>query len=492
MLPNDVLLDIFDLSLDVTWRTKWHRLVHVCQKWRKIVFSAPRRLNLELICQDEKPVRNTLYVWPPLPIKMFYFGVQKSSSYLNNKFGDDVDNIIAALEHKDRICEMTLFNARSSEMEEMLAAMQEPFPALVNLKLRPKSSFGEAQDVRVADSFLGGSAPRLQLLSLDRIRLPFLGLQVLLSSASGLNRLLLKNVPNSVYFSPDEIVTCLSGLTRLKELEITFQSPRSRPVRESRHPPPPTRILLSDLTKLTFQGVSEYLEDLVAQIDAPPLQTLSITFFHQLFIHTPQLSRFIGRAPRLKGHDEARVVFTHLSARVTLRLPSWSEDSREQEIRVRISCKHPDLQLLSLVQVCTSSFPQTFIPTVKHLYVLENRAYEPAWETDLWDWETNVQNAQWLQLLQPFVAVRDFYISKKFVPLIAPALDELVGERITEALPALDCLFLDGLRVSGPIRDAIRSFVAARQISTHSIAASYWDCDEEDWWEDGWWEGDDD
>jgi hypothetical protein len=483
MLPNDVLLDIFDFSLDVIWRGMWHRLVHVCQKWRKIVFSAPRRLNLELICKDGRAVRNRLYVWPPLLIKMSYYGIQKSSPHLKTKFGDDVDNIIAALEHKDRVCEITLFNAPSSEMEEMLAAMLEPFPALIDLKLKPKLAYGDAPDVRVFDSFLGGSAPRLRILSLDRILLPCPGLQKLLLSASGLNSLLLKNIPDSVYFSPDAIATCLSGLTKLKELEITFQSPRSRPIRESRHPPPLTRILLPALTKLTFQGVSEYLEDLVAQIDATALQTLSITFFHQLFFHTPQLSRFIGRAPRLKGHDEARVVFTHSSARVTLRLPTWS-DSREQEIRVGISCKHPDLQLLSLVEICTSSFPQTFIPTVKHLYILESREYyEEAWQNDLEDWENNIQNGQWLQLLHPFIAVKDFYISGKFVPLIAPALQELVGERVTEAIPALECLFLDGLRASGPVRDVIGPFVAARQLSTHPIVASYWDCEEDDWWE---------
>jgi len=335
---------------------------------------------------------------------------------------------------------------------------------------------------------LGGSAPRLRILSLDHILLPFLGLQKLLSSASGLDTLLLKNIPDSVYFSPDAIVTCLSKLTRLKELEITFQSPRSRPVRESRHPPPPTRILLPALTKLTFQGVSEYLEDLVAQIDAPPLQTLSITFFHQLLFHTPQLSRFISRTPGLKGHDEARVVLTHWSTRVTLRLPSWSDHSREQEtreIRVGISCKHPDLQLLSLVQICNSSFPQSSIRTVKHLYILESREYEEeAWENDLEDWENNIlQNGQWLQLLHPFIAVKDLYISEKFAPLVAPALQELVGERVTEALPALECLFLDGLRASGPVRDAIRPFVAARQLSTHPIVASYWDCEQDDWWE---------
>lgn len=109
------------------------------------------------------------------------------------------------------------------------------------------------------------------------------------------------------------------------------------------------------------------------------------------------------------------------------------------------------------MQVCTSSFPQTFITTVRHLYILESREYqEHEWNNDAEYFEIGTQNSQWLQLLYPFIAVKDFYISEKIVPFAGPALQELVGERITEALvPALECLFLDGLRASGPIMDAI-------------------------------------
>ncbi len=479
MLPNNVLLEIFDLYLIMGWiGNTWHRLVHVCQKWRNIVFRSPCRLNLQIFCTDERPVRRTLDVWPPLLIKICYYGFQKSTGFLKYKFGDDVDNIIAALEHNDRVCEMTLFNAPGLEMEKVLKAMQEPFPALTELKLRPVIGLGAASVIHVPDSFLGGSGPRLRTLSLEGIPVPFPGLQKLLLSATDLVHLQLRKISDSVYFAPEAIVTCLSALTRLEQLELTFLSPRSRPDRESQRPP--IRILLPAITQLTFQGVSEYLEDLVAQIDAPKLQALSITFFHQLFFHNPQLARFISRAPSLKGHDEVRVVFEDNNIRITFLFPSRPH-SREQEIRLGISCVHPDLQLSSLAQVCTSSFPQTFIPTVKHLYILESRQYpRPHWENNM------IQNRQWLDLLHPFTTVKNLYLSEKILPHIAPALQELVGERVTAALPALQCLFLDGLRTSGPVQETIMPFVDARQLSTHPIVASYWD-----WEEDEWWEGDD-
>ena len=108
------------------------------------------------------------------------------------------------------------------------------------------------------DGFLGGSAPRLQSLELDSI--PFPALPKLLLSATDLVHLTLWNIPHSGYISPEAIVTGLAVLANLKSLTIEFESPLSRPDRESRRPPPPTRTVLPALTRFEFQGVSEYLE----------------------------------------------------------------------------------------------------------------------------------------------------------------------------------------------------------------------------------------
>ena len=115
-------------------------------------------------------------------------------------------------------------------------------------------------------------------------------------------------IPHSGYFSPEAIVTSLSvSSTTLEHLEIQFQSPQSRPDRNSRRPPLPTRALFPVLTVLEFEGASEYLEDLVAQIDTPLLHRFQITFFHQRTFDIPQLTLFLSRTPTFK---EARVVFT--------------------------------------------------------------------------------------------------------------------------------------------------------------------------------------
>ncbi|KAI0292174.1 hypothetical protein BC826DRAFT_1105663 [Russula brevipes] len=50
-LPDDVLIEIFDFYLDkknIVWPRdwdrsvdEWHTLVHVCKKWRNVVFASP-------------------------------------------------------------------------------------------------------------------------------------------------------------------------------------------------------------------------------------------------------------------------------------------------------------------------------------------------------------------------------------------------------------------------------------------------------------------
>ena len=163
--------------------------MHVCRKWRIVVFGSPRRLNLRLPCLASTPVRETLDVWPRLPIVVA--GTLKEES--------GVDNLVAVLEHNDRICEFSPWNVLSLQLEKVLAAMQQPFPVLTHLQLQNLQP-GDETAVIVPDSFLGGSVPRLQTLFLDRI--PFPGLPKLLLSATHLVVLNLWGIPHSGYIPP--------------------------------------------------------------------------------------------------------------------------------------------------------------------------------------------------------------------------------------------------------------------------------------------------
>lgn len=289
MLPDAPLLVIFDCYLRGSGELEaWRTLVHVCRKWRNLVFGSSNRLNLRLVCTPRRRVREMLDIWPPLPIVMSPYGLSKLSTRA-------ADNIIAALEHNDRIQHVELWEVSSSLLNKAFQVMQGPFPVLTDLDIRCDED--EIAPV-VPDSFLGVFAPRLRKLSLDNI--PFPGLPKLLFSASDLVEISLWHIPHSGYISPSAMVDCLSSLDRLESLWLLFKSSQSRPDRETRPPPPQTRCVFPSLAHFEFKGASDYLEDFVARINAPLLDHLDIGFFHQLLFDTPQLAQFISRTPSLR------------------------------------------------------------------------------------------------------------------------------------------------------------------------------------------------
>jgi hypothetical protein len=369
-----------------------------------------------------------------------------------------VDNIIAVLEHNDRVCQIDLRNVPSSQLAKVSAAMQVPFPELTHLWL-------ESNDEMVPvlpDSFLGGSAPPLISLRLDRI--PFPGLPKIFLSATHLatlHQLHLLHIPHSGYFSPEAIGAALSKLTGLEVLWLEFQSPQSRPDLESRRPPPVTRSDLHVLTYFSFKGVSEYLDDLVACIDAPRLNTMSITFFNDMVFDAPQLIQFVNRTPKFNALERAHVSFRVDAAEVHLS----PRRSGYEGLNVNISCRELDWQVSSVGQVCSSCFPP--ISTLEDLYT--------SLASDLQQgWQDYIENVLWLGLLRSFTTVRNLYLSKQVARLITPALKELVGGRTTEVLPALQNIFLEQFQPSGPDQEGVGQLVAARQVISRPIAVSRW------------------
>ena len=460
MLSDVALLEIFHFYVKERgiWIENWHTLVHVCRKWRNIVFESPRRLNLRLLCRPSTPVREMLGIWPLLPIVM-------SIQFYDLEWLGKIPNrhIAAAvlLEHNNRICEMHYHNVY---LGFILDAMMQPFPALTCLSLQ---YMGTAPVV--SNSFLGGSAPLLRSLTLSGV--PFPGLPNLLLSAAHLVHLELKDIPYSGYLSPNTMVTTLSTLTRLEYLTIKFESFVSR--QKSPHSPLLARAFLPVLTAFHFRGFDKYLEDLVVWMDAPILKELKITFFdHEDIFDSPQLSQFICRAKEFSAHDEARLEIDH-SAGVSVTVPQKLGGVFNLEIR-ELSYGLEDFtsdRLTSLVQVCNSSFPLPLIPSVECLRIF-HAGYIPL------SLRSNPQDRKWLELFHLFTAVKALYISWEFVPYIVPALHELIGEleRVTEVLPALQTVFLENLPIE-PIfsyQEGIERFAAARQHAGRPITV-FWE-----------------
>ena len=449
VLPDDVLLGIFDFYVDPSCKSKttieaWQTLVHVCRRWRNLVFQSPRRLNLRLYCTPRAPARDRLDVWPALPLLV--------SGILTILSG--TDNIVAALRQSNRVCQVDL---SGSQLDKVLAPMHVPFPELTALQLW---SHDRDNPMVISDTFLGGSAPRLRFLFLHSISFP--GLPKLLLSATHLVYLHLLYIPVSEYISPEAIVAPLSVLSSLESLMLRFECPR--PDREISSLPSPKRSILPALAIFCFEGSIEYLEQLLTRIDAPQLNKTFISFSPRIDVNFdfPQLVQFINRTPTLGALDEAHVQFQDDSTSLGFRYRTRTSKSSADEFLIDISCRVSPLRLPSIKQVCNPSLH--LLSTVEDLYI-EHRY----WGNDA------IGNDLWLQLLLPFIAVKNLYLSKEFAPGIAAALQEHIGDRITEVLPSLQNIFVEELEPSEPFEKYFGQFVAARQLSNHTIAVSVWD-----------------
>ena len=112
-LPDDILQQTFEFYLgkddadeiDFGYNYDgWQTLVHVCCRWRFIVFASPRRLNLKLYCTERRLANSkALDIWPTLPLVVFSPDLQ---------FNEDVTNVIAALKHHNRVCKIDFCSAK--------------------------------------------------------------------------------------------------------------------------------------------------------------------------------------------------------------------------------------------------------------------------------------------------------------------------------------------------------------------------------------------
>jgi hypothetical protein len=214
VLTDDVLLEIFDCYRredDTLW--EWRRpLVHVCRRWRQIIFQSPHRLNLKILCTSKTPVRKNLGIWPVFPIAIDF------RCTWSDPVRGDIDNIIAALERPDRVGYLKL-DITNTNPVVFATVTSKPFPLPTHLIIHLYDGHGGRS---FPDEFLGGSAPRLQIIRLRNIAIPTL--PNILLSASDLVELHLRRIPPTGYISPVAMAMCLATSPRLNTLTIEFSA----------------------------------------------------------------------------------------------------------------------------------------------------------------------------------------------------------------------------------------------------------------------------
>jgi hypothetical protein len=402
--------------------------VHVCQRWRRIIFASPRRLDLHLTCSYGTSVRKNLAFWQAgLPLAIDY------PARLHPIYGfalppDDEDNIFFALEHSRRVHYINI-NATGSLLRKVSTIIQKSFPALRHLDLL-WTDFS-APDTVIPGRFLSGSAPSLQYLQLRYISIQ--QLPAFLLSSRNLVTLKLKEISQNGYISPEAMVRGLAVLTKLTTFSISFRRHISHTSQQTSHPDPRMRAILPTLTYFHYRGFSEYLEDLLAQVDMPQLDNVRIEYFMQeIQLEVPQLSQFIDRTENLKIDH-----FRHAKVAFFFKDISFTLDRAQSGChQAQLSLKILNQEQLEMQVPCVAHVLGQLVATfskVDHLTAHGHHVYSR--EIGITDWPP---------FFCLFPAVEVLHLSGGVAAHIASALEDTADpEMVIDAFPELNLIWLD-------------------------------------------------
>ena len=414
----------------------------------------------------------------------------------------DKDNVIAALEYPDRVRRITLSGVTEALWKKLDTKMQEPFPALARLSLSGPNGKDEPAPM-LPCKLLGGGTPRLQELYLRGMSYP--GLPQFLLSARDLVKLDFTQIPPTCCVTPQEMLTGLAGLTRLESLAITFLRPSIdinllTDQRLTAPSPATPAVNLYALDTFKFKGYCEYLEDLMARIDAPHVTTFNIEYFSQPAYHLPQLARFLVRSEYLKSPEiscvEVRFIpWTDISfsgstpSRVINLTCKFNTSGmirgvlHSVELFQQISATLTNIVSLTLLGPASTTPELPFGPFSEFLFG-ESRFARSFGQTlggkpllDFPGVKDSTDDIDWIALFRPFTGVKTLRLRGELSDNVIRAL-ELVGGNIMTAklLPALHAVRFVKERPTV----SVDRFVSKRQNAGRPVTISYPGDDDDD------------
>ncbi len=408
------------------------------------MFASQEALHLRLFCTHgmSLAVSRALDCWPTIPISVMYGG----SPALDPPGLEDDDDIVAALKRPDRVRSIHLTLTRS--LLTKVSSIDSTFSELQELVLL---SLDDVQ-LTLPSTFRWG--PHLRTLHATRVGIP--ALPQLLSSSKDLVDIQLQEIPGIGYFSPKSFRNSLSGISRLRSLSLHFLS--AVDYVGVVHPPSGERVLLPALTHLKYCGASEYLDSLVARVDAPLLCNIEITFFDEFLFDVCNLSELIDRMDRTRSCRQAEIVFADHSVSISLTQPTPTclklEVVSEPLLR---------RQLFSLVQICRRF--SAFLWRVEDLSFRDIRS------------PTKHDGAvQWRDLIRLFRGTKWLRVIGNFSTDIVLALHQPSRRGGETFLPAMHKLCIQEPEphcAPSSLRMAVESLMNSRRLLGHFIGVEY-------------------
>jgi len=218
------------------------------------------------------------------------------------------------------------------------------------------------------------------------------------------------------------------------------------------------RAVLPALTDLDFCGRSEYLESLVAQLDAPRLDNVRTDLDQLDSLRLPQLSLFIAGTENLR-FSHAQVEFNDQEVKIELdqfhRAHGELEPNRPHFF-LSTSFEWSGTHVAHVAHVLGQIF--ALFTNVVHLFIFASEDH-PSWQDD-------IDSSEWLAFLHLFTTVETLHIYGRLAGQVACALEYVPREMVTEVLPFLHLLLFED--TDGEV-ESTEQFASLRQLNGRPV-----------------------
>ncbi len=423
----------------------WYELAHVCRRWRILILTSTSHLDLCLFCTYNTPVEDILAHSPPLPLIVDYADGSRMLTM------DDIQGIRLALQHHDRVRCIRLSADGKHLMHIVAPFMDEEFPMLEYLFIKPPDSHNQTvfARIRLPDTF---RAPRLRHLVLIHVTVP--AASPLLTTTAGIVTLSLNfDFGIGGYCHPNDLLNRLAPLLQLETLEIALPSYLSIHEWQQLHAPHVTHVTLPNLRWFGYKGQSNHLETLLPWMTTPLLENLQITFFDQLAYSLPCLLRYMSKADKL-SFCGAKFAFNDKGVAVSI-YPH--EGARMSAFSLNLHRSWPGWQIFSVAEIFNNLSP--LFSAVVELTI------DFSGDIGLLESNEGAFRIQWRNLLRSFSGVRTLRVHRGVVQQLSRSLQP-DGGQLLEILPELQVLVCHAEDNNG---DAFTAFIDARNDTGHPV-----------------------
>ena len=264
----------------------------------------------------------------------------------------------------------------------------------------------------------------------------------------------LHEVLNPWLSSPEALTDALSGMAQLRSLSLHFLPITghlgvSQLFRK--------RAVLPALTCLDFRGITNYLEDLVAGLDAPRLGEIEVTFFEESISDLSRLSKFVDQIGSHNAHRQAHILSSSDAISV-----SFTQPGVPTCINLQVSCEQLSEQLSFLTRVCDHF--STFIYDVEDLRISARQRQRR---------EGNLCGEQWLKSFKSFTGVKWLHFDGQSSVSIMRALEK-ANTRGETLLPGMHKLCIpQPWSRNVAVRKVAMSLLTSHRVSGRSIVVEY-------------------